>query len=82
MQTGLFIEWIESWAQELRHENRKIQLLVDNFDGHLVSPDRPSTNIQLNVLSPDLKSHVQPLEAGIIARFSMLLSIGIHQLCD
>lgn len=69
MQTGIFIKWIESWDRELRLEDRKILLLVDNFAGHWVNSHRPLTNIQLKLFSPNLTSHFQPLDTGSIANF-------------
>lgn len=69
MQTVIFIEWIKYWDPELRLEGHKILLLVYNFSSHSVNPDKPLTNIQLEFFAPNITSHVQPLDAGIIANF-------------
>lgn len=44
--------------------NRTICLLIDNFSGHNIAYN--PTNIQLEWFKPNLTSHVQPLNAGII----------------
>jgi DDE superfamily endonuclease len=51
----------------MRTANRTICLLIDNFSGHNVAYD--PTNIQLEWFEPNLTSHVQPLDAGIIRCF-------------
>ena len=48
----------------MRSENRTICLFIDNFSGHNFAYN--PTNVQLEFFEPNLTSHVQPLDAGII----------------
>lgn len=67
MTTILYQEWLQDWDQKLRQQKQKILLLQDNFSGHVV-PDR-LTNICVANFSPNLTSHVQPCDQGIIRAF-------------
>lgn len=69
MNTEIFNDWISLWDRDLKVKNTKILLLVDNFSGHNLHPDRTLSNIRLEFFAPNLTSHVQPLDAGIIASF-------------
>lgn len=48
----------------MRQQRRHICLLLDNFSGHYV--DYRPQNIHLEYFEPNLTSHVQPCDAGII----------------
>ena len=48
----------------MRRQNRKICLLVDNFSAHYVSYQ--PQNVRVEFFEPNLTSHVQPCDAGII----------------
>lgn len=67
MTYQLFSEWITQWDRHLQVEGRSVLLLVDNFSGHGEPSDYKLTSIRLEFFSPNLTSHVQPLNAGIIA---------------
>ena len=54
----------------MRVQSCKICLLLDNFSGHNISYE--PTNIRLEWFQPNLTSHVQPLDAGIIRCFKAL----------
>ena len=64
MTGALYEKWIQDWDRELRQQNRKILLLQDNFSSHIV-PDN-LTNICMENFSPNLTSHVQTNDAGIM----------------
>ncbi|KAI7950164.1 hypothetical protein MJO28_008985 [Puccinia striiformis f. sp. tritici] len=68
MDQKIFQHWIRGWDSQLKHSNRNILLLVDNFAGHIAPPEGLK-HIELQFLSPNLTSHVQPLDAGIINTF-------------
>ncbi|POW18089.1 hypothetical protein PSHT_06154 [Puccinia striiformis] len=68
MTTKIFQHWLKSWNSKLKQENRNILLLLDNFSGHQV-PEEGVSNIQVEFFAPNLTSHVQPLDAGIIKCF-------------
>lgn len=48
----------------MRQQGRHVLLLADNFGAHNV--DYEPTNVTLEFFEPNLTSHVQPLDAGII----------------
>lgn len=54
----------------MRHQNRFICLLLDNFAGHYI--DYVPRNIHLEYFEPNLTSHVQPDDAGIIRTLKAL----------
>ncbi|POW09406.1 hypothetical protein PSTT_06809 [Puccinia striiformis] len=68
MTTKISQHWLKSWNSKLKQENRNILLLLHNFSGHQV-PEEGVSNIQVEFFAPNLTSHVQPLDAGIIKCF-------------
>ena len=69
MTGAIYEEWIWDWDNELAAMMPpcKILLLHNNFSGHTVPDDLQC--IQVKKLAPNLTSHIQPLDAGIIANF-------------
>ena len=67
MTAHLYQEWIRKWDVELRQQNRKILLLQDNFSAHIVPDDLQ--NIRVENFEPNLTTHVQPKDQGIIRCF-------------
>ncbi len=67
MTTVLYQEWLQDWDKKLRQQKRKIVLLQDNFSGHVVPEGL--TNVVVMNFSPNLTSHVQPCDQGIIRAF-------------
>jgi DDE superfamily endonuclease len=67
MTSALYQEWIQQWDSELHLKNHKILLLQDNFSGHIV-PDG-LWNIHVENFEPNLTTHVQPMDQGIIRCF-------------
>ena len=65
--TILYQGWICNWDRELRSKNQKILLLQDNFSAHKCPDD--VHNIEVLNFEPNLTSHVQPLDQGIIKCF-------------
>lgn len=67
MTAVLYQQWLHEWDVRLQLANRKIVLLQDNFSGHIVPDDLE--NIQVINFAPNLTSHIQPLDQGIIRCF-------------
>ncbi|RPD58656.1 DDE-domain-containing protein [Lentinus tigrinus ALCF2SS1-6] len=67
MTGSLYKIYIEKWDAELRAKGRKILLLQDNFSGHTVPEGL--TSIRVENFEPNLTSHVQPNDQGIIHCF-------------
>jgi hypothetical protein len=68
MTAEIFQRWLKSWNSKLKEENQKILLSVNNFSGHQI-PEEGVSNIQVEFFAPNLNSHIQPLDAGIIKFF-------------
>ena len=64
MTAVIYQEWLQDWDHELGSKNRKVLLLQDNFSGHII-PDGLQ-NIHIENFRPNLTSHVQPMDQGII----------------
>src|SRR5262245_39698329 len=68
MTGEIFQRWLVRWDCQLRRENRRVLLLVDNFAGHKVGDDIV-TNIRVVHFAPNLTAHIQPMDGGIIRCF-------------
>jgi hypothetical protein len=51
----------------MRHENRHICMLVDNFSAHHIAYE--PRNVHLEFIAPNMTAFVQPMDAGIIRCF-------------
>ena len=69
MTTDLFQTWICQWNKQLQCKDHKIILFVDNFSGHV--PPTDLSNIRIEYFQPNLTSHIQPLDQGIIRTFKV-----------
>ena len=67
MTSEIFTEWVTDWDRICQEKGRQIILLVDNFAGHVCH--EPLKNITIEKFQPNMTSHVQPLDAGIITSF-------------
>lgn len=64
MTRELFSEWLLKLDDQMRKENRKILLIVDNCSAHIVNVRL--THVRLEFLPPNNTSLLQPLDQGII----------------
>jgi hypothetical protein len=67
MTAYLYQEWIQQWDCELQEKGCKILLFQDNFSGHIVPNNLQ--NIRVENFQPNLTTHVQPKDQGIICCF-------------
>jgi hypothetical protein len=70
MTAATFNGWLTEWDKQLSRECRKILLLVNNFSGHASPPTL--NNIRLEFFAPNMTSHIQPLDQGIIRAFKAI----------
>jgi hypothetical protein len=70
MTAAIFNGWLMEWDKRLSREHRKILLLVDNFSGHARPPIL--NNILVEYFAPNMTSHIQPLDQGIIRAFKAI----------
>src|SRR5579859_1996920 len=52
---------------QMRQQNRKVCLTLDNFSGHEIAYQ--PTNVKIEFFEPNLMPFVQPLDAGVICCF-------------
>ena len=52
----------------MKAQRRKILLLIDNAPSHIFEEDK-LTNVKVAFLPPNMTSHIQPMDAGIIRSF-------------
>jgi hypothetical protein len=68
MTTNIFEDWLLEWNRQLRTQNRRIILILDNCTAH----SHPTlSNIKLHFLPPNCTSKLQPLDLGIIKNFKV-----------
>lgn len=65
--TVLYQEWLHEWDFKLKQEKRNILLLQDNFSGHVMPDDLQCIHVEN--FKPNLTSHIQPNDQGIIHCF-------------
>lgn len=62
-----YSRYICHFDAKMHDQNRNIVLLVNNFSGH--KTDYKPSNITIHYFEPNMTSHIQPLDAGIIRAF-------------
>ena len=63
MTSDLFTEYLKKFNYEMKRNNRKIALIIDNCRSH---PFVELSNIKLIFLPPNTTSVLQPMDAGVI----------------
>ncbi|KAE9048739.1 hypothetical protein PR001_g3691 [Phytophthora rubi] len=82
MNSMVYQEWLLNLDREMRAAQRHILLLVDNVSSH-AHGDLVLTNVQVKSLPPNTTTHLQLLDAGIIASFkARFKSLQIDQAID
>ena len=71
MQVFIWNDYLKKLDAQMRLQNRKILLLVDNAPVHIVDEDVNLTNVTVHFLPPNTTSHLQPCDAGIINSFKV-----------
>ena len=68
MTTVLFQEWLRKFDTDMRNQQRQVLLLLDNAPTHAIKTIE-LTNVSVMFFPPNTTSHIQPMDAGIIAAF-------------
>lgn len=68
MNSSIFNQWLREWDEELKQENKRILLIMDNVSGHR-KYDEKHSHIDILFLPPNTTAKSQPLDAGIIKAF-------------
>lgn len=69
MTSAIFREWLVELDQQMKYENRKIILFLDNVSSHSPNKMEPPfelSNIKLHYFPPNCTSEIQPMDNGII----------------
>ena len=66
MTTAISTSWMEEFNGMMKKQNCHVLLLLDNFSGHRVDN---LSNVKVKFFPPNMTSHVQPCDAGIIKSF-------------
>lgn len=69
MTAALFSEWLKKIDIQMRLENRKILLFIDNCTAHYSSDELQ--HIKVVYLPPNSTSKLQPLDQGVIQNFKI-----------
>lgn len=67
MTKRIFHTFIRRFDRAMKARQRKVLLLLDNFNGHMI--DYQPTNVEILFLPPNTTSYLQPLDGGIIRAF-------------
>jgi hypothetical protein len=70
MTSEIFKKWLMNWDVELQWKSRKILLVLDNCAAH--HHLESLKNIQMELLSSNTTSLVQPMDVGIIITLKIL----------
>jgi hypothetical protein len=70
MTGEIFAKWLLDFDKQMRQQDCKVLLLVDNFSGHKVPKNLKNTKVEF--FEPNLTPHVQPMDAGIIRTLKAL----------
>ena len=76
MTSHIYESWLRDFDRDMKLQDRKILLLVDNCPAHPQVADL--TNIRLEFLPPNTTSILQPMDMGII---SCLKKVYRRQMC-
>ena len=91
MRSDIFEDWLRNLDNQFRRERKHILLLIDNAPSH-VDPgsildkqpegyneinDLRLTNIKIYFLPPNTTAHLQPMDAGIINNFKVIIFYGL-----
>lgn len=68
MTAKIFMEYLQAFDKNMKEQNRKVLLFLDNAPCH---PEVDLDNVKLIYLPPNTTSCTQPLDAGIIKIFKM-----------
>ena len=66
MTKEIFYSWLKEFNVMMKQQNRHVILLLDNFSGHRIDS---YSNVRVEFFPPNMTSHVQPCDAGIIKAF-------------
>ena len=71
MTRDIFGHCLERFNNQMKLQNRKILLLLDNASGHGAIYNSEFPNVHIEYLPPNTTSHLQPMDAGIIRNLKL-----------
>jgi hypothetical protein len=71
----IFVEWVRFLDKQFSHQKRKVLFFVDNCSAHPSIDKLKSINLQF--LSPNTTSKLQPMDQGIIYNLKTILEVSL-----
>ncbi|KAI5116181.1 hypothetical protein M0805_002680 [Coniferiporia weirii] len=68
MRGSIFQIFLDDFDRDMRTQGRNVVLTVDNAPSHIFDESK-LTNVKVVFFSPNMTSHIQPMDAGIIRTF-------------
>ena len=67
----IFESWLLDFNKQMKTQDKKVLLLVDNAGGHNITPEliKRLTHVEVYFLPPNTTSVIQPCDQGIIRSF-------------
>lgn len=65
MTRAIFCEWLKAFDRDMKSQNRKVCLLIDNCSAHNIE-DIKLENLDVRFFPPNCTALIQPLDQGII----------------
>lgn len=66
MTRVIFTDWLVSFDNEMKRQDRSVCLLLDNCSAHRLDGSVKLTNVELKFFPPNCTSLIQPLDQGVI----------------
>ncbi len=57
--------WLESFDKDMQQQKHNMLLLINNAPSHIFDQNAIK-NVRVEFLDPNMTSHIQPMDAGII----------------
>ena len=72
MTKNIFTDWLTKLDLNMKKQNRKIVLFMDNVGSHKTENSSRLTNVRIEFLPANTTAKIQPLDQGIIRSFKAL----------
>ena len=83
MTMDIFESWLLDFNRQMKMQNKKVLLLVDNAGGHNITPEliKKLTYVEVFFLPPNTTSIIQPCDQGIIRSFKAFYRFLLTKFC-
>ena len=83
MTMDIFEKWLKDFNRQMKLLNRYVLILVDNASGHNISEQlkKDLSHVELYFFKPNVTSHIQPDDQGIIKTFKCFYRRALVRYC-